>query len=249
MKTETKIRFQTVTLTASLILFLVLLSPAAHCQIRAGCTADSMPVALAGSIAARELGRWTCYAQNVGTTELVLSRAGFALDFLELRQLDYADVIDVFSQKQKMTKAAKVARAFELAGFAALVATGGSGVVLTAVEERAIGIGTYAATKGAEYFKAAIPSIANATSGLLTQDILLQPGQSAQWKVYASKFSGASQLGPKILTQPAVLNPNPAPSPELRRPTNFPRDIPQPRDRGAVSWIPSTQLYALNASF
>lgn len=168
--------------------------------IRAGCTADSMSVAMAGSLTAQELGRWTCYAQNTSTQTLTLSRAGFALDFMELRQLDIPDVTDVFTQKQKMTKSAKAARVAELAGFGALLVMGQAYVHIGVKAALATGLLTYGSTKAVDYFSKQVPPTTNALSGLLTADVQMAPGQSVQWKVYASKLKGASSLGPRILT-------------------------------------------------
>lgn len=167
--------------------------------IHVGCTADSMAAALAGSIAISVVGRWTCYAINKTSTTLTLSRAEFALEFIELRQLDQADVADVFNQKQKMTKAAKFARLAEFIGLAALIATGQNYWKPAAEVVKALGVGTYGATKLGEYFKNQIPSTTNALSNLLTSDVVLKPGQSIQWKVYCSKIPGASHIGPRIL--------------------------------------------------
>lgn len=167
--------------------------------LRVGCTADAMAVARAGSLAATEMGRWTCYAINKTTTTLTLSRAEFALEFMELRQLDQADVADVFNQKQKMTKAAKFARMAEFIGIAALIATGQNYWKPAAEVVKALGVGTYGATKLGEYFTKQIPSTTNALANLLVADVVLKPGQSIQWKVYASKIHNASSLGPRIL--------------------------------------------------
>lgn len=167
--------------------------------IRAGCTADSMPVARAGSLAVQELGRWSCYAINKTSIALTLSRAEFALEFMELRQLDQADVMDVFNQKQKMTKSAKAARIAEFIGLAALIATGQNYWKPAADVVKALGVGTYGVAKLGEYFKGQIPPTTNALANLMTTDVVLKPGQSVQWKVYCSKIAGASHIGPRIL--------------------------------------------------
>ena len=156
---------------------------------------------MAGSLAVSSVGRWSCYCINTGTVPLTLSRAGFALDFIELRQLDPADVADVFSQKQKMTKQAKAARIAEWIGFAALLATGQNYFKIGVKAVQIVGLATYGSTKLGEYLTKEIPSTANALAGMLTTDIVLAPGASISFKTYASKMSGASHLGPRFLTQ------------------------------------------------
>jgi hypothetical protein len=179
--------------------------------ILCGMTADSMSVAEAGSLSAKELGRWTADCRNMSTVPLTLSWIGFKLDFMELglRPLDADDVTDVFNQKQKMSKAAKTAKVFEWVGLAALLASGGQ--TYWKLTERAAarmaqasGLTAYIATKAGDYFTKAIPSTTNALAHLLTQDVTLQPGQGVEFKVYASKMPHASHLGPKLLTQPEV---------------------------------------------
>ncbi len=170
--------------------------------VRAGCTPDSMAVARAGSLAAQELGRWTCYAQNLTTTPQKLSQVGFALDFMELHQLGAADVADVFSQKQKMSKAGKAARTAEVVGVVAAMATGLSGITVSARVIGAIGTVTYGAGKLGDYANRQIPPSTNALAGQWgpADTVVLAPGQAIQWKVYASKMKGAKEVGPKILT-------------------------------------------------
>jgi hypothetical protein len=170
--------------------------------IRAGCSPDSMSVALAGALAAREMGRWQCMFQVIGNQPQKLSVAGFYLDFIELHHVDPPDVGDVFLQKQKLSKAAKAARICEFIGIAALIATGQSYWKPAADVVKALGVGTYGAAKLGEYFKGQVPPTANALSNILTEDVTLQPGESRIFKVYASLVHGAHSLGPRMLTQP-----------------------------------------------
>ena len=185
--------------------------------IQAGCTADSMTVAAAGSLSVAAAGRWSCFARNIGTQPATFSPVGFALDFMELRQLDQADVIDVFTQKQKMTRAAKIARVLEFVGMVAVAAAGQQYWKIGVKAVSGIAIVAYGATKFGEYATKQIPPTTNALAGMIgTQDIVLQPGQGIQWKVYASKMQGASHVGPKILTQPGtpvVFQAIPVPAP------------------------------------
>lgn len=211
------------------IIFLAMAVPAIG-QIRAACTADSMAVARAGSIAAQELGRWTCYARNEGDMPDVMSPAGFAMDFIELRQLNAADVADVFAQKQKMTTPAKIAKVAEYVGFAGLLIMGQQYVKVATTVATGVGIATYGASQASNYFGKQIPPTANALSGLLgDKDVVLQPGQSATWKVYASKMPNASHVGPRVLTGTGHSIPN-TPTPAAK-----PAPVPH-EDASLIPW-------------
>jgi hypothetical protein len=168
-----------------------------------------MSVAQAGALAAHEMGRWSCYADNLSDRPLKLSVAGFALDFIELHQVQPSDVIDIFNQKQKMTKAAKAARAFEFIGVVGLLVSGQTFLKLSpataAKLAQSAGLGTYGATKLGAYFTQQVPSTTVAISDMLTADVVLQPGESKSWKTYASKIHDVHALGPRILTQPAAV--------------------------------------------
>ncbi len=174
--------------------------------VRAGCTPDSMAVARAGSLAAQELGRWKCMATNQTNTKQVISLVSFSLDFMELHQVDSADVADIFNMKQKMSKAGKIARGFEVVGVAAGVGLGigglGTAIKLSVQLVGAIGAATYGAGKLGDYFNRQIPASTNALAGQWgpADQVVLLPGQGIAWKVYASKMHGAKELGPRILT-------------------------------------------------
>lgn len=181
-----------------LLLALCLAALSAGAQIRAGCTADSMSIAKAGSLSAQEMGRWSCYALNIGTQPVQFSPSAFALGFTELRQVDPNDVADVFNQKQKLSKWAKTARVCEWVGVASGIVIGISGVEVSARLIGAIGAGTYGATKFGEYATNQIPSTANATAGLLPPaGFVMNPGQEMRFKVYASKVHNADHFGPR----------------------------------------------------
>lgn len=161
-----------------------------------------MAAAKAGSIAATELGRWTCYAQNLTNVNQKVSQISFALDFIELHQLSDVDVADVFATKQQMTKGAKIARGAEIGGLVAGAAMGLSGIDIPARAVAAIGTLTYGARVLGDIATKQIPPSANALAGQWgpADIILLAPGQAIKWKVYASKMKGATQIGPRALT-------------------------------------------------
>ncbi len=179
--------------------------------VRAGCTPTSMSVAKAGSLAAQELGRWTCLAENMSTSPQFISFVGFALDFIELHPVSPADVADIFATKQGMSRYGKLARAAEIAGVLTGIATPLGGIRLTAQAVAAIFEVTYGAGKLGDFFNRKIPPSSNALAGQWgpVDTVLLQPGQGMQWKVYASKMHGAKEIGPRMLT--------PVPMPEVRQ--------------------------------
>jgi hypothetical protein len=150
-----------------------------------------------------------------------VSRVGFALDFIELRQAEAPDVADIFGQKQKMTKAAKLARVCEWVGVGAGIVVGLSGVTVSARLVGALGAGTYGATKFGEYLTKQIPPSTNALANMWgpTDTVMLAPGQGISWKVYASKMQGAKSIGPKSLslpgTEPGAPPVLPAPVPKF----------------------------------
>lgn len=174
-------------------------------QIICGLTPDSMASARAGSLAATELGKWraNCYlpANNPGPSSF--TQEEFAIRFNKLHQLDQADVADIFNVKQSLTRWAKVARVCEVLGAAGLAATGIAGVRIGVQAAIGIGVMTYTATKAGEYATRNIPPTTNALSGMAGPGtITLQPGQGVNWKIYASKLKGASEMGPYIMGQP-----------------------------------------------
>jgi hypothetical protein len=231
--------------TATLLVALALIGGQARAQIRAGCTADSASVIKAGTLAATELVRYSCYAQNIGPQTQTLSRTGFALDFLELRQLDLADVADVFAQKQGMTKTAKAVRVLEYAAAGAAFITGQGYVAVTVRVASAAGLVAYGASKLGDQLAKEVPPTANALSGMLAQDVVLAPGQGYSWKVYASKGSKAV-IGPRMLStfpipagmviqtpMPAVAQPAPTAQPAGQH------------DSAALPWLTCAELCGL----
>jgi hypothetical protein len=173
-------------LTLSLPLLMALLPPQMLGQLRAGCTADSLTVLMAGSLSVAGVWRYSCYAQNIGTTPQTLSVAGFALDFIELQQVAPGDVLDIFTQKQARTTPARIALVAEIAGVAALAVLSQNYVALSAKAIGDVGFAAYGAAKAGQYFTTKIPPLTNAVRGLLTQDQIIQPGGSYAWKLYAS---------------------------------------------------------------
>jgi hypothetical protein len=187
-------------LVRSVLAALALAAPLAA-QIRVGCTPDSMAAARAGSLAAAELGRWRCYALNVGPTQANLSATAFALGFMELHQVSAADAADIFGMKQAKTKKAVAARVLKYGLVGAAIVTSGGWISVTPAIAGWLGLAATGASQVQQQLEKEVPTTSNALAGMWgpNEVVALAPGQGFQWKVYASKIKGAAALGPRTL--------------------------------------------------
>lgn len=203
-----------------LVFFLA--SSLAFCQIRAGCSASSMASQRASSLAALEIGRWECYAMNLNGAEAqTLTPAGFALDFLELRQIDPAQVVEIFTVKQRRTKKAVAVELISYAILGVTYVTSTGVLAMTAKQAASLGVAATGAHLYGDKLAAEIPSTVPAIGTQLTQPITLPPGGTYHWTTFASKVRGADHVGPKILTMPGTepgvpILPAPKPNATLR---------------------------------
>jgi hypothetical protein len=230
-------------------------------QIRAGCTPNSVTVALATKMSVAGVWQWNCMAENIGPTTETLSMVGFALDFIELEQVNQGDVVAIFTEKQAESGWAKTGRYAGYVGLAALLVTGQGYIAVTGKIVSTVGIASYGATQLEKYAVTQEPSIANAIAGMMTSDQVLAPGAGYQWKLYASN-TGAPigpqplalarkagkmvkpnlrSVGPKMLTIPQSRLPH-AEAPALRViptppvPGDYPVTHPATNDTDVASW-------------
>lgn len=207
-------------LVTSFSLLLVVLTPA-HCQIRAGCTASSMSSQRASSFSALEIGRWECYAMNLnGQEPATLTPAGFALDFLELRQIDPIQVVEIFTVKQKRTGKAIAVEILSYALLGVTYVTSTGVLAMTTKQAASLGVGATGAHLYSDKLAGEIPSTVPAIGTQLTQPITLPPGGTYHWTTFASKMRNADHVGPKILTMPGTEPGIPIPIPPAPKPPN-----------------------------
>lgn len=180
------------------ILMILILSVPLYAQIRAGCTPMSVDNIMEQALSANGLWEWNCYAQDIGTTNAILSVTGFALDFIQLQQLTPAEVTDIFTQKVKMSGWGRAAQIAGFVGAAALLAGGQGYFVVGQRVASTIGLAAYGASEAQPLFVAQEPSISSAIAGMLTSDQVLTPGQGISFKVFASNTG--SPIGPGPLT-------------------------------------------------
>lgn len=201
------------------LLIAVLFCATARCQVMGMCKPDSPAVSNAGSLAAREIYRWNCFAKNMSTVPVQLSYIGTQMDFPEIHEIDVADVADVLTQKQKKSTPAKIAQIMEYIGLGGGIVAGLAGVPITAKWATVIGAATYSASKAQDYFEKQVPSSANALAGMWGPEdtVVLPPGGTKKWKVWASKMKGAQTLAlrPLVMGASGSTLPSPPAVPQL----------------------------------
>jgi hypothetical protein len=169
---------------AALLMFAILLAPAARTQVRVACSPE--PLAVMASLHVKTMGQWACFLRNDGSTPRTVAPEEVYMAIIAIKPLDPTSAGLVLTDRQSHSVASTVVKIVSIAGQL-------SGVALSLASRANAGLGTGLAI-GSSFLQPVlsvaqgeVPSTAAYVANVLNSPVTLPPGGAATRMVFAAR--------------------------------------------------------------